>query len=139
MGAAEAFLATIPFLPGFDIISELGHGGMGVVYKAWQFSLKRMVALKMIRSGRAASQREIERFRTEAMAVARLHHPNLVPIYEIGDHCGQPYFVMEFMDGGTLSRRMDAGPWIRASRPSSSRSWPGRSIMPTSRRSSIAI
>ena len=110
LAAMEAELSTFPFLPGFDIVSELGHGGMGVVYKAWQFSLRRMVALKMIRSGRAASVREIERFRTEAMAVARLHHANLVSIFEIGDHCGLPYFVMEFMDGGTLAQRMDGRP-----------------------------
>jgi serine/threonine protein kinase len=92
--------------PGFEIVGELGRGGMGVVYKAWQIGLKRIVALKMILAGPHAGNQERARFRTEAEAVAQLQHPNIVQIHEIGDHQGEPYFALEFVDGGSLARKL---------------------------------
>jgi WD40 repeat protein/tRNA A-37 threonylcarbamoyl transferase component Bud32 len=99
-----------PAIPGHEILGELGRGGMGVVYKARQTRLDRLVALKMILSGAHAAKDELERFRTEAKAVARLHHPNLVQIYEVGEHQGRPYFSLEFVDGGSLEPQIDGKP-----------------------------
>src|SRR5262249_35243878 len=75
---------TLPVMPGYDVLEELGHGGMGVVYKAWHRRLKRHVALKMLRAGAHASRDANLRFRFEAEAVARVQHPNIVQIHEIG-------------------------------------------------------
>ena len=91
-------------VPGYEVISELGRGGMGVVYQARQTRLKRLVALKMILSGVHASNRELVRFNTEAEAVARLPHPHIVQIYEIGEHHGRPFFTFEYVDGGSLAQ-----------------------------------
>ncbi len=91
---------------GYEILSELGRGGMGVVYKARQVSLNRIVALKMILSGQFASADQRSRFRTEAEAIARLQHPNILQIYDLGEHAGLPYFALEFCDGGSLHSRM---------------------------------
>jgi serine/threonine-protein kinase len=98
-----------PTLPGFQILTRLGAGGMGVVYKAWQESLKRHVALKFIRPDIVAGPRERARFRREAEAAARLHHPHVVRIHSIDEHNGQPYAVLEFVDGHTLAARIAAG------------------------------
>ena len=107
---ARVNLQAPPQVAGYEILEELGRGGMGVVYKAWQYSLQRTVALKMILTGSFASAHEVERFRTEAMAIARLHHPNLLSIFEIGHQDGLPYYAMEYMDGGSLARRLNGQP-----------------------------
>jgi serine/threonine protein kinase len=91
---------------GYEILGEVGRGGMGVVYKARQRSLNRIVALKMILSGQFTGTDQRNRFRTEAEAIARLQHPNILQIYDFGEHEGMPYFALEFCDGGNLSSRL---------------------------------
>jgi WD40 repeat protein len=95
---------------GYEILGELGRGGMGVVYKARQTSLKRLVALKMIHAGNHTSAELRDRFRGEAEVVARLKHPNIVEIHEVGEAEGRPYFSLEFVEGGTLDRKLAGTP-----------------------------
>ncbi len=100
----------LPDVPGCEVLAELGRGAMGVVYKARQVKLDRLVALKMILAGPHAGREQLDRFLAEARAVARLQHPNIVQIYEIGELGGLPYFAMELVDGGSLARKLKGAP-----------------------------
>jgi tRNA A-37 threonylcarbamoyl transferase component Bud32 len=103
-----------PGVPNYQMIEPIGRGGMGVVWKARQVKLNRVVALKMILAGAGAGADEVRRFRVEAEAVARLAHPNIVQIYEIGEHNGQPFFSLEYLPGGSLATMMSGQPFVAA-------------------------
>ena len=100
----------VPDVAGYEILDELGRGGMGVVYKARHRLLNRIVALKMIRAGTHAQPDHRARFRIEAEAVARLRHPNIVQIYDIGEPDGRPFFSLELLEGGSLADRLKGTP-----------------------------
>jgi serine/threonine-protein kinase len=94
----------------YEILEELGRGGMGVVYKALQVGLGRIVALKMILCADHAGERERQRFQSEAEVIARLQHPHIVQIFEVGEHEGMPYFSMEYCPDGSLADRLAGTP-----------------------------
>jgi tetratricopeptide (TPR) repeat protein len=100
----------LPAVPGYTVEAVLGHGGMGVVFRARHLGLNRLVALKMALAGSYAGPHERERFRREAEAVAALRHPNVVQVYDIGDAAGRPYFTMELLEGGSLALRLTGTP-----------------------------
>jgi tetratricopeptide (TPR) repeat protein len=106
----EAARTKLPTVPGYEILGVLGRGGMGVVYKAQQTKLKRLVALKMILAGAQAGPKLLHRFLVEARAEARLQHTNIVQIYEIGEHEGRPYFSLEFVEGESLDKKLAGTP-----------------------------
>ncbi len=100
----------LPQVPGYEVEAVLGHGGMGVVFRARHLRLGRLVALKMTRAGSYAGSHERERFRREAEAVAALRHANIMQIFDVGDWAGRPYFTMELIDGGSLAERLMGTP-----------------------------
>ena len=102
--------ASFVDIPGYEILGELGRGGMGVVYKARHKKLGRLIALKMILAGGHAGEADLARFRTEAEAIARVKHANIIQIYEISEHDGKPYFALEYCDGGSLAQKIDGTP-----------------------------
>jgi serine/threonine protein kinase/WD40 repeat protein len=106
----ETTVVEIPAPPGYEVVEPLGEGGMGVVYKARQVGLNRLVALKMILGGSRARAIDLSRFRDEAQAIAALRHPNIVQIYEVGEYRGQPFFSLEFCAGGTLAKALNGEP-----------------------------
>jgi Flp pilus assembly protein TadD len=100
----------LPQIPGYDVESILGRGGMGVVYKARQRTLDRPVAIKMLLAGAFADPQELARFRREAESLAVLRHPNIVQVYDAGEVGGHPFFTMELVEGGSLARHLSATP-----------------------------
>src|SRR4029077_16591005 len=102
--------ASQPEIPGYEILGKLGAGGMGIVYKARQRGLNRLVALKMIIGGIQARVDHLARFRVEAEAVARLRHPNILQIYDIDEVDGLPFVALELLEGGDLDDRLAVTP-----------------------------
>lgn len=99
-----------PDIAGYEFLGLLGRGGMGVVYKARHIELDRLVAVKMLLTGEHADEAELERFRSEAQSVARLQHPNIVQVFDVGQHDGRSYFAQEYVGGGTLKQKLAGQP-----------------------------
>ena len=99
-----------PEIRGYDLLEEIGRGGMGVVYRANQIALQRQVALKVIRGAGLPTREQRERFRIEAEAAAKLQHPGIVQVFEVGEHDGRPFIVMELLAGSSLDKRLSGTP-----------------------------
>ncbi len=112
LGSTEAknSLSEPPTVSGYELLGEIGRGGMGVVYKARHIALDRLVALKMILAGVHAGPKDLARFRQEAAAVARLHHPNIVQVFDIGEVQGWPYIALEYVEQGSLAQLLRSEP-----------------------------
>ena len=104
--------ADLPVVAGYELLSELGRGGMGVVYKARQLKLNRVVALKMVLAAPMRAASELLRFLAEAEAVAQLQHANIVQVHEVGSHNGLPFMSLEYVDGGTLAQKLKGTPLL---------------------------
>ena len=110
-GPGPMDLRTGPVPEGYELLEVVGRGGMGVVYRARQVRLNRLVALKMVSAASYASQEALLRFLAEAEAIARLRHPNVVQVYDRGECDGLPFYSMEYFAAGSLSGRIDGTPW----------------------------
>ncbi len=109
-GEDRAPFPKLPKIVGYEVESVLGSGGMGVVYKARHQKLNRIVALKMLRSGQFATESELARFERESQAIAELHCPHIVQVYDVGDADNRPYFTMELVEGGSLAEHLQGTP-----------------------------
>jgi serine/threonine protein kinase len=138
-GSAASPSGPPPSIPGYEIEGVLGRGGMGVVYKARHLALKRTVALKMVLGGGHAGPQELARFRIEAEAVARLQHPNIVQIHDVGETGGYPYCALEFVEGGISPTKSRANRLQLAKQPAWWRRWRGRCSWRTAATSCTAI
>src|SRR5262249_11303203 len=103
-------LLPSPAIPGYEVLGELGRGGMGVVYRARHLALGRVVALKMILHGGLADAGLRARFRREAEAAARLQHPNIVQVFEVGEADGHPFLALEYVEGTNLAQQVSSRP-----------------------------
>ena len=110
LGLPAPCATEFPTVAGYEMLGELGRGGMGVVYKARHLALNRLVALKMILNGPHTGPKDLQRFRQEGEAVARLHHANIVQIFDIGASEDRPYFVLEYIEQGSLAQRLRGDP-----------------------------
>ena len=110
-GAAKSAAPSERIFGRYELLDELGRGGMGVVYRARQTDLDRIVALKMILASRLASDDDVRRFYQEARAAGGVRHPNLLSIHEVGHHEGQHYFTMDYVEGESLAERLQRGPF----------------------------
>src|SRR4051794_31545374 len=110
-GTQEGIPPAPKQIGSYDIRPGVGRGGMGVVYRAWHRGLHRPAALKVVLAGDFASPTQELRFRLEAELAARVQHPNIVQVYEIGNYQGRPFLAMEWFEGGSLANRLDGKPW----------------------------
>jgi eukaryotic-like serine/threonine-protein kinase len=108
--ASQGTTEPLPLFPGHETLDEIGHGGMGVVYKARDLRLGRLVAIKTIAQARHATREQVERFLNEARAVAKLDHEHIIPIHGIGEHEGRPYITLEYAAGGNLAQLLAVQP-----------------------------